>query len=262
MSASSFCMPDTIHTRWRIAAAVSRLPSMLIFIGSRRCFLAMRSICLGMVAENSAVWRVAGVCSRIHSTSSMKPMRSISSASSQHHRLQRVQHQRAAAQVVHDAPGGADHDLHAAFQLTDLGGVILAAVDRQHPEVRQVAGVAGEGLGHLDGQLARGREHQDAHARTVAVATATAAPRLRTLQPGQCGQCEGGGLAGTGRCMAEQVAPVEQCGQGLRLDRSGGLVADIGQCPQQRLRQGEIGEGRSGGLWLAHGCGLPAGSRP
>ena len=37
---------------------------------------------LGMVAENRAIWRSLGACSSTHSTSSIKPMRSISSASS------------------------------------------------------------------------------------------------------------------------------------------------------------------------------------
>ena len=44
--------------------------------------VATRRICSGMVAENSAVWALGGVAARIFSTSSMKPMRSISSASS------------------------------------------------------------------------------------------------------------------------------------------------------------------------------------
>ena len=42
----------------------------------------MRLICAGMVAENSATWRVSGVFFSTASTSSMKPIRSISSASS------------------------------------------------------------------------------------------------------------------------------------------------------------------------------------
>ena len=55
---------------------------MVTVAGSRRWRSAMRRICGGMVAENSAVWRPAGVSSKIFSTSSTKPMRSISSASS------------------------------------------------------------------------------------------------------------------------------------------------------------------------------------
>ena len=42
----------------------------------------MRRIGSGKVAENSASCRPAGLCSSTHSTSSIKPMRSISSASS------------------------------------------------------------------------------------------------------------------------------------------------------------------------------------
>jgi hypothetical protein len=43
---------------------------------------AIPSIRAGMVAENSTVWRSAGVSCRIASMSSAKPMSSISSASS------------------------------------------------------------------------------------------------------------------------------------------------------------------------------------
>ena len=53
--------------------------------GSLRWRWATRRISGGMVAEKSAVCRPAvdgGAWARIHSTSSMKPMRSISSASS------------------------------------------------------------------------------------------------------------------------------------------------------------------------------------
>ena len=50
--------------------------------GLRRWFCAIRRTAAGMVAENSAICRSFGACSRIHSTSSMNPMRSISSASS------------------------------------------------------------------------------------------------------------------------------------------------------------------------------------
>ena len=62
--------------------AVLVLLLMVTSTGVRRCFGAMRRIGAGMVAENSATWRCGGVCSRMLSTASTKPMRSISSASS------------------------------------------------------------------------------------------------------------------------------------------------------------------------------------
>ncbi|MOA48305.1 hypothetical protein D3C78_1710340 [compost metagenome] len=50
--------------------------------GSRRCFSAMVRIEAGRVAENSTLWRLAGMAWKITSRSSMKPSLSISSASS------------------------------------------------------------------------------------------------------------------------------------------------------------------------------------
>ena len=80
--ASSLCMPEATQQRWRMVAAV--LVAVRIFTrrGSRRWRSAIFRIAVGMVAEKSATWRCAGMCSSTHSTSSMKPMRSISSASS------------------------------------------------------------------------------------------------------------------------------------------------------------------------------------
>jgi hypothetical protein len=50
--------------------------------GFLRCFSAMAAMRLGSVAEKSAVCRSAGSTERIASRSSLKPMSSISSASS------------------------------------------------------------------------------------------------------------------------------------------------------------------------------------
>ena len=53
-------------------------------------------------------------------------------------------------------------------------------------------------------------------------------------------QGEGGGLAGAGLGDAEQVAPVEDAGDGLRLDRGGRVVAFAGQRLEQRRSEAEI----------------------
>ena len=54
----------------------------VISTGLSRYFLEMRRIWAGMVAENSATCLLSGVSARIVSTSSAKPIFSISSASS------------------------------------------------------------------------------------------------------------------------------------------------------------------------------------
>ncbi len=78
----------------------------------------------------------------------------------EHQRAQRGQVERALVEVVDDAAGSADHDVHAAAQRLQLRAVALAAVDRQHVEAGQVRGVALEGLGDLDRQFARRCQHQ------------------------------------------------------------------------------------------------------
>ena len=82
VSASSLCRPETCQQRWRMFSAVRVLASIWISTGDFRYFCAMRLIAVGMVAENSATWRCSGDLRMMVSTSSMKPMRSISSASS------------------------------------------------------------------------------------------------------------------------------------------------------------------------------------
>ena len=85
---------------------------------------------------------LAACACRMSSTSSMKPMRSISSASSRTTRLESPELERLAAQVVLDAARRADDDVHAAAQLLQLEVHALPAVDRQHVEALQVPRVA------------------------------------------------------------------------------------------------------------------------
>ena len=81
-SMSIFSCCRTLRKRCRMLGAFSLLTAMVISTGSLRCLSANFRICFGIVAEKSAVCRSLGVCSRIHSISSMNPILSISSASS------------------------------------------------------------------------------------------------------------------------------------------------------------------------------------
>ena len=69
---------------WAVAGTIwsSSADSARMFIGWRMCVRASETIAAGMVAENSIVWRVSGVCFSRRSTSGRKPRSSISSASS------------------------------------------------------------------------------------------------------------------------------------------------------------------------------------
>ena len=120
--------------------------------------------------------------------------------------------------------------MRTALQALELRGVALAAVDRQHVKARHLRGVLLEGLGHLDGELARGHEHQ----------------RLRGAQLDvdlrEDGQRERRRLARAGLGLAEQVRAAEQGGNGLRLDGRGGFVADGRQGGDDGFAQAELGK--------------------
>ena len=161
----------------------------------------------GMVAENSATCFSAGVVDRICSTSSAKPMLSISSASSSTTKRSSAQVEGALVEVVHHPARGADDDVHAATQGRQLHAVPLPAVHRQHVQPLEVGGVPLERLRDLQGELAGGRE--DEHLR-----------RLRgQVDPGEDRQCEGGGLPGPGLGEPDDVAPRQQRRDRLGLDR-------------------------------------------
>ena len=166
----------------------------------------------------------------------------------QHQRLQAIQPECALAHVVHDSAGRADHRLHATLQLADLSRVVLSAVNGQHVETLDAAGVALKRLGHLDGQLPRGRQHHDLHTGLI------------RPEPGQQGQRECRGLASAGGGVAQQVEPVQQVGNRLRLDRCRAFVTDLIECGQQGVGQTKFAEGRNGRAGIGHQGLLPSGS--
>ena len=109
--------------------------------------------------------------------------------------------------MVHHPAGGAHHDLHTALEAGDLVAEVGAAVHRQHPQLRHLRRVAVERIGHLNGQLAGGGEHQ--HLRCA----------LGWIQASQQGQREGGRLAGAGLRLAHEVAAQQQLRDGGLLNR-------------------------------------------
>jgi hypothetical protein len=88
-----------------------------------------------------------------------------------------------------------------------------------------------DGFGHLDGELARGREHERLHLGALQV------DRLKDRKG------EGGRLAGAGLRLADDVAAGEERGDGARLDGRGGFVADLCQGGEEFGSEAEVGEG-------------------
>ena len=201
----------------------------------------MRRICAGIVAENSAIWRVSGVFFSTASTSSMKPMRSISSASSSTRQRSCDRSSEPRSRWSMTRPGVPTTTCTPRLSALQLRPVALAAVDRQHVEAGQVRGVLLERLGDLDRQLARRRQHQ-----RLRRASASGSMRARI------GSANAAVLPVPVCAWPSTSRPCEQRRDGGGLDRRGRLVADVGQGAQQRLRQAEVGEFRADGGLCAH----------
>ena len=132
--------------------------------------------------------------------------------------------------MVGDAARRADDHVGATLQGVQLRGVALTAVDRQHVEAGQAAGVLLEGLGDLDREFA-GRHHDEALRFALA-----------DVDHRQDRQCEGGGLAGAGLRLADDIVAGQHHRNDGGLDRGGGLVADVGQCRQDLGLEPQVGE--------------------
>jgi hypothetical protein len=160
--------------------------------------------------------------------------------------LQLRQVERALLEVVHDATGSADDDVHAAAQGGKLHSVALAAVDRKHVDAAQMRRVALEGLAHLQREFAGRGEHE--RLRRL----------LRQVETGEDRKGERGGLAGARLGEADHVTAVEEEGDRRGLDGGRGLVAHVFERLEHCVIEAEIGEGlfgRSGlGLGGAGNC--------
>ena len=94
--------------------------------------------------------------------------------------------------------------------------------------------VGADRLLDLDGELAGGDDDEDAD---LVAGRAGVAPGL--VEAVDDRQHEGGGLAGAGLGAGEQVAALEDEGDGRALDRGGGLVPLVGDGSKQLGRQPE-----------------------
>ena len=93
----------------------------------------------GIVAEKSATCRGVGTSESIRSTSSMKPIFSISSASSSTTMRTLAEIERAAVEVIDEPSRRADDDVRAALQMLHLPEDRRAAVDGEHGRRRRVS---------------------------------------------------------------------------------------------------------------------------
>ncbi len=179
-----------------------------------------------MVAENSSVWRSAGVASRMNSRSSRKPRSSISSASSSTAALRPVRIEAAAFEVVAQAAGCADDDVRAKTKLAGFGARVHAA---------DAGDDAGAGLGIEPGEFAldlqgefAGRRDDEGERIAGPVETFGIAEQGR----GE-GEAEGDGLAGAGLGRDEQIAAGAHRLRGRQAGRASARCRRVRQAPAQ-----------------------------
>ena len=124
----------------------------------------------------------------------------------EHHFAHVAEVQQALAGEVEQTAGGADDDLRAGLELSDLALIGLAAVDRDDAGVAVLRRL-GEVFEDLHAQLAGGDDDEGLHA-GLGVEAETLDDR----------EAEAEGLAGTGLGLTDDVLPVEGERDGLGLD--------------------------------------------
>ncbi len=148
----------------------------------------------------------------------------------QHQRVERIQLEAAAFDVVHDAARRADDDMRAVLQAVALRPHGGAADQRQYLDVVGEARQAAHLLRHLVGQFARRAQHHGLHGKAARV------------ELGEQRQRECRGLAAAGLGLRDEVVSGQRDRQALRLDRRHRAVFQLLQDRQQGGRQRQFVE--------------------
>ena len=158
--------------------------------------------------------------------------------------------ERAAADVIEDAAGGADHRVHAGPEGGQLRVHRRAAVDREHID----GGLDGEAtqlVADLLGELAGREEDQQLNAGLAGGPGVEAG--------GQPRDAEGAGLAAAGVRLDHDVAAGDQRVEAQGLDGRGLAPAELGDRVAQGVGEGELVEGGRQGRQLGRGLGVGLG---
>jgi hypothetical protein len=121
--------------------------------------------------------------------------------------------------MVDDATGRGDDDVDAGAQRLELHPDGLPTVHGEHARAIRLS-VPVHSLGDLHGELSRGNEHEGANGAGSAAVGRSVEDALQHWER------ERGGLAGAGRCLAEDVAPFEEQRHRLALNGRGLFVAE------------------------------------
>ena len=156
----------------------------------------------------------------------------------EHQRIECVELQAAAFEVVHDASRRADDDVRAVLQAVALRAQGCAAAKREDLDIGFGTGQATDFLRHLVGQFACRAQHHGLHGETA------------RIQVGQQRQGKGRRLAAAGLGLGDQVVAGERDGQAGGLDRRHRQVFELFKRRLDARRQRQFVEratGRFGG---------------
>ena len=211
-----------------------------MFIGWRMWVRASATIAAGMVAENSIVWRVSGVCLSSRSTSGRKPRSSISSASSRTSDF--TWEMSSALRFIRSIsrPGVPTTTSTPVGERVELRLVGHAAVDGEDADAAVLAG-HGEVLADLERELA-GRG-DDQRLRLAGRGELVVVGVVRGDAALEHGDAEGQGLAGAGAGLADQVGAHQGDREGHLLDREGGDDVDALEGVRNLGKDPELSEG-------------------
>ena len=190
--------------------------SARMFIGCRMWVRARATIAAGMVAENSIVCRVSGVCLSSRSTSGRKPRSSISSASSRTSDF--TWEMSRARRFIRSIrrPGVPTTTSTPVDERVELRLVGHPAVDGEHPDAAVLAGHR-QVLADLERELA-GRRH-DQRLRLAGGDQLFVVGVVRSHAALDDRDAEGQGLAGARAGLADQVGAHQGDREGHLLDR-------------------------------------------
>ena len=231
-NASRLSCGSTTASDWMTVAAGDAGGATEISTGSCRKASASLRISAGIVAEKNRVCRFSGNKPTIRSTSGMKPMSSIRSASSM--TRMRASDSRILPRPckIEKAPRRRDQHIDAAVELAFLIDKAFAA-DQQRHRQPMVLAVELERGGDLGRQLARRLEDQRAR---------HAHPRPPGRQHIDHRQHKARGLAGAGLRAAQNIPPALDVRDGLFLDRGGIGIAGVGNCLKNFRRKIKFGK--------------------
>ena len=146
----------------------------------------------------------------------------------QHHRLNLIQKDGFPVVVIHQATRCCHHNLGLSLQLLDLSADSGAAIEHRHTDSLIKSQQSPKLVTNLDSKLPGGSQNQPLNA---------VAFRVNMLNHGYS---ESEGLTGAGGRLGNHILPLQEMGNGLRLNGGGVAVTFLLQCLQHGVAETQL----------------------